>query len=335
MSKAAQIRYRAIDRALRRNPEGLSWQQLAHACYETFQKCGLENSQLPSRRTILEDIRTLRSGVLGQPAPIDYRKGRGYRYTEGSYAFQEEPLGPEDLVTLLSLVDWAEQLTYGQLPVGFSATIHRLADHLRANVITQDPSIQLDRPGGLDGRENMPPLYEAILSRKAVRINYQEYLTEPQEKNLSPYLLKEYNRRWFVVAYHHEARQLWTFPLDRIIDVIELSLTPFYNAPHLQPLRWLDPIIGVIRPQKEQPVTIKLRTTPLQACYLRTKPLHRTQTEISSVNALRAEFTLTLIPNPELEMQLLSFGDAVEVVEPVSLRERMAARIKKTMALYE
>lgn len=335
MSKAAHIRYSAIDRALRRNPDGISWQELSDACYETYRQYGLEDRQIPSRRTILEDIRTLRSGALGQPAPIEYRKGRGYRYGDRGYAFRDKVLGPADLVTLLSLVDWAEQLTYGQLPVGFSATIHRLTDHPRANLITQDPSIQLDRPGGLDGRENLPPLYEAILSRKAVLINYREYLTEPQEKTLSPYLLKEYNRRWFVVAYHHEARQLWTFPLDRISSVTELSLTPFYNAPHLQPLSWLDPIIGVIRPPKEKPVTIKLRTTPLQACYLRTKPLHRSQIEVSAIDALRAEFKLTLIPNPELEMQLLSFGDAVEVVEPVSLRERMAARIKKTMALYE
>jgi predicted DNA-binding transcriptional regulator YafY len=334
MSKAAQIRYRAIDRAMRRKPDGLSWQQLARACHEMYSNCGLEDQQEPSRRTILEDIRTLRSGALGQPAPIEYRKGSGYSYTDSGYAFQEEPLGPEDLAILLSLVDWAEQLTYGQLPAGFSDTIHRLADHLRTGVSTHLPSIQLDRPGGLDGRENMPPLHQAVLSRKVVRIVYQEYLAQPREITLSPYLLKEYNRRWFVLAYDHEARQLWTFPLDRITNVTELSLTPFYDAHHLQPLRWLDPIVGVIRPPKEEPVTITLRTTPLQACYLRTKPLHRTQTEVSSINALRPEFTLTLIPNPELEMQLLSFGDAVEVIEPVSLRERMAARIKKAMTLY-
>jgi predicted DNA-binding transcriptional regulator YafY len=335
MSKAAQIRYQAIDRALRRNPDGIPWQQLAQACYEMYHECGLEDRQTPSRRTILEDIRTLRSGILGRPAPIEYRKGRGYSYGESGFAFHEEPLGPEDLETLLSLVDWADQLTYGQLPVGFSDAIHRLANHLRTSVRTQDPSIQLDRPGGLDGRENMPPLHKAILSRNAVRINYQEYLAEPREITLSPYLLKEYNRRWFVVVYDHEARRLWTFPLDRITNVTELSLTPFYDASHLQPLRWLDPIVGVIRPPKEEPVTIRLRTTPLQACYLRTKPLHRTQTEVPSTNSLRSEFTLTLIPNPELEMQLLSFGDAVEVIEPVSLREQVAARIKKAMTLYE
>lgn len=335
MSRAAQIRYRAIDRALRRNPNGLSWQQLAQACYEIYRECGLEEHQLPSRRTIMEDIRTLRSGALGQSAPIEYNRGRGYSYSNSRYAFQEEPLGPEDLVTLLSLADWAGQLTYGQLPVGFSDTIQRLAGHLHTNVSTRYSSIQLDRPGGLDGRENMPPLHNAILSRKVVRIEYQEYLSEPRENTLSPYLLKEYNRRWFVVAYDHEAQHLWTFPLDRITSVTELSLTPFYDAPHLQPLSWLDSVVGVIRPPKEQPVKITLKTTPLQACYLRTKPLHRTQTEVSPSNASRAEFTLTLIPNPELEMQLLSFGDAVEVIEPASLRKRMAARIKKAMALYE
>lgn len=335
MSKPAQIRYRAINRALLRNPDGLSWQQLAHACYETYQKYGLENSQLPSRRTILEDIRTLRSGALGQPAPIEYRHGRGYCYTDSGYAFQEEPLGPEDLDTLLNLVDWARQLTYGQLPAGFADTIHRLANHLSTQVRVHDPSIQLDRPGGLGGHENMPPLHHAILSRKAVRINYQEYLSEPQEYLLSPYLLKEYNRRWFVLAYDHNARQLWTFPLDRITKVAELALTSFHSDPRLAPLRWLDPIVGVIRPPNKVPVSIKLRTTPLQACYLRTKPLHRTQTEVSPVGALQPVFTLTLIPNPELEMQLLSFGAAVEVMEPQELRRSMAKRIKEAMSLYE
>lgn len=335
MSKIAQIRYRAIDRALRRNPDGLSWQQLADECYETYRRYGMEDRQVPSRRTILEDIRTLRSGAVGRPAPIEYSKGRGYRYAESGYAFQKDPLGPEDLATLLNLVDWAEQLTYGQLPAGFSDTIHRLANHLRTGVRAQDPSIQLDRPGGFDGRENMQPLHHAILSRTALGISYQEYLLEPREHTLSPYLLKEYNRRWFVLAYDHEAHQLWTFPLDRIIKVVELPLTSFHDAPRLEPLRWLDPIVGVIRPPEEIPVSIKLLTTPLQACYLRTKPLHRTQVEVGTAGALRPAFTLTLIPNPELEMQLLSFGDAVEVVEPASLRTRMLERIKKTMALYD
>ncbi|MBC6995241.1 WYL domain-containing protein [Neolewinella lacunae] len=334
MSKTAHLRYLAIDRALRRNPDGISWQQLAHACYESFQQCGIENFQLPSRRTIMDDIRTLRNGTYGPPAPIEYHNRRGYRYTEKGYAFQVEPLGREDFTTLLNLVDWAEQLTYGQLPAGFSETIHRLANHLRTSVRAQNPSIQLDRPGSLDGRENLQPLHHAILARQAVRVNYQEYLAEAQEITLSPYLLKEYNRRWFVLAYDHETRQLWTYPLDRITSVTELSLTAFYDASHLQPLQWLDPIVGVIRPPAEPAVTIKLRATPLQACYLRTKPLHRTQAEVSAPGAARPEFTLTIIPNPELEMQLLSFGDAVEVVEPTSLRERIAVRLQNALALY-
>jgi predicted DNA-binding transcriptional regulator YafY len=335
MSRAAQIRYRAIDRALRRNPEGVSWQQLANECYEIYKKYGLEDRHPPSRRTILEDIRTLRSGVLGKPVAIEYRKGHGYSYASSGVEFREEPLGPDDLATLLNLVDWAEQLTYGQLPAGFSETVQRLADHLHTRIHRQSPSIQLDRPGGLDGRENMQPLHHAILSRRAVRIVYQEYLSDPLECTLSPYLLKEYNRRWFVVAYDHETRQLWTFPLDRISKVVELSLTPFYEAPNLQPLTWLDPIVGVIRPPEQEPVKVILRVTPLQACYLRTKPLHRSQVEVTHDGAIRPEFILTLIPNPELEMQLLSLGEAVEVLEPFFLRERIAKRIKKAMALYE
>lgn len=334
MSKIAQIRYRAIDRALRRHPEGLSWQQLAHACYETYAKCGLEDRAAPSRRTILTDIRTLRSGILGQPAPIEYQKGQGYVYSDRQFALQKEPLSPDDLMTLLNLVDWAEQLTYGQLPAGFSDTIHRLADHLRVRLPRELPSVQLDRPGGLDGRENMPVLHQAILSRTVIRIAYREYLTEPIEYTLSPYLLKEYNRRWFLLAYDHNGRELWTFPLDRIQKVDEVMLISFHDDPRLQPLQWLAPIVGVIRPRGEVPVVIKLQTTPLQACYFRTKPLHVTQVEVTGSDVSKPEFELTLIPNPELEMQLMSFGDAVEVMEPLSLRTRIAERLKGALALY-
>ena len=334
MSKTAPLRYQAIDRTLRRNPGGVSWQQLAHACYEIYVKTELENFAAPSRRTIMEDIRTLRSGMLGAPAPIEYRKGRGYFYTDTSFALQPEPLGPEDLVTLLNLVDWAEQLTYGQLPAGFSDTIHRLENHLRTRVRAQIPSLQLDRPGGMDGRENMAPLHKAILARRAIRIHYQEYLSDAREYILSPYLLKEYNRRWFVLGHDHDADQMWTFPLDRISMTTELFLTPFKTNPRIDPSRWLDPIIGVIRPPDEEPTEVKIKTTALQACYLRTKPLHGSQTETTPEDAPRPEFSFTIIPNPEFEMQLLSFGSAVEVIAPARLRKRMVIRLREALSRY-
>ncbi|WP_273446985.1 helix-turn-helix transcriptional regulator [Neolewinella agarilytica] len=335
MGKTAEIRYRAIDRTLRNNPNGVSWQQLAEACYQSFVTLGWEDRQPPSRRTILEDIRTMRSGELGQSAPIEYLKGSGYRYEYRDFELNPEPLGFDDLLTLRNLVDWAEQLTYGQLPADFSDAIQRLARHLHTQVQRQVPSIKLDRPGGLDGRENMQPLHHAILSKTAVRITYQEYLSEQKEFTLSPFLLKEYNRRWFLVAYDHDAEQLWTFPLDRIITVEKLALTKFFDSPRLQPLNWLDPIIGVIRPPAEEAVEVTLLTTRLQACYFRTKPLHHSQQELTPVGTERPIFSLTIIPNPELEMQLLSFGAAVEVLTPARLREKIALQIKEAMNLYE
>jgi predicted DNA-binding transcriptional regulator YafY len=334
MSKFTQIRYRAIDRALRRSPEGVSWQQLAQVCHDAYLQYGFTDRRPPSRRTILEDIRTLRTGWMGQPAPLEYKKGLGYYYTDRSYSLQEAPLTPEDLTTLLDLADWSSQLTYGQLPSGFVDTIHRLANHLHTRVRAQLPSLHLDRPGGLDGRENMPPLYEAILQQVVVRIDYQDYLSANSVHTLSPFVLKEYNRRWFVLAYDHEQKKLWTFPLDRIKGVTELPLTPFYNHPSLQPFRWFEPIVGVIRPADASPVTVRIRTTQLQACYLRTKPLHNSQVEESPLGAERAEFSFQLIPNPELEMQLLSFGEAVEVVAPQDLRDRIAERVRQMLASY-
>ena len=170
MKNSSQIRRRAIDRALRRNPDGRSWQQLAAACYESFVKYDVGDAKIPSRRTIMNDLRDLRSGRYGPPAPIEYVKGRGYFYGEPGFELHPEPLTTADLATLLDLADWAEQLTYGQLPVGFSDTVHRLADHLRTRVRAQHPTLRLDRPAGLDGREHLPALHQALLARRPLRL---------------------------------------------------------------------------------------------------------------------------------------------------------------------
>ena len=70
--------------------------------------------------------------------------------------------------------------------------------------------------------------------------------------------------------------------------------------------------------------------------YIRTKPLHSTQTEIKELGTESHTFIrLKVKINVELEMLLFSYSDAIEVIEPIWLRAKFAEKTKKMSASYE
>ena len=84
------------------------------------------------------------------------------------------------------------------------------------------------------------------------------------------------------------------------------------------------------------PVTkVMIRAYGTQAEYLRSTPLHKSQTEGRSKYREFAEFTYRLCITPELISQLLAMSDTVEVLEPQKLREEMKERISKIFNYYK
>ena len=80
---------------------------------------------------------------------------------------------------------------------------------------------------------------------------------------------------------------------------------------------------------------VKIRTYGVQTEYLRSAPLHKSQSEGKSKHGEFAEFTYRLCITPELVSQLLAMGDKVEVLEPEELREEMKKRINNMSNYYK
>jgi len=78
-----------------------------------------------------------------------------------------------------------------------------------------------------------------------------------------------------------------------------------------------------------------IRAYGIQAEYLRSTPLHKSQTEGRSKYREFAEFTYRLCITPELVSQLLAMGDKVEVLEPEELREEMKEELIKCLTNYK
>jgi predicted DNA-binding transcriptional regulator YafY len=99
--------------------------------------------------------------------------------------------------------------------------------------------------------------------------------------------------------------------------------------------KYFSNVVGIFV-NKDLPITkVKIRAYGIQAEYLRSTPLHKSQSEGRSKYREFADFTYRLCITPELVSQLLAMGDKVEVLEPEKLREEMKKRINNMSNYYK
>ena len=79
--------------------------------------------------------------------------------------------------------------------------------------------------------------------------------------------------------------------------------------------------------------TIRLRVQGMHRQYIRALPLHHTQREVET-GEWYSIFEYRMKPTFDLRQELLSRGDAVEVLSPRSLRDEMQSEIKRLQSLY-
>ena len=93
--------------------------------------------------------------------------------------------------------------------------------------------------------------------------------------------------------------------------------------------------VGVYVNDKLPIEEVKIRAYGKQVEYIRSSPLHKSQSEGRSKYGEFAEFTYRVSITPELITQLLAMGDKVEVLEPEELREEMKERINSMFNFYK
>ena len=99
---------------------------------------------------------------------------------------------------------------------------------------------------------------------------------------------------------------------------------------------YFDDIVGVTNYKNSRIETVVLKVSNKSIDYIRTKPLHRTQSDLKELNTEGQTFIqLKLKINTELEMLLLSYGDAIEIVEPSWLRASFTEVTKKMSDNYK
>lgn len=331
----ALIRYHVIDRCLQQRGQRWTWRELAAECGAAIREYGTGDESDPAERTIKKDIADMRSSKLGYSAPIEYDRREGsYRYADPSYSIDKIPLGTEDMAQLQQALTILRQFQgFGQV-AGVEEIVARLAQALHYRQPAARTVVQLESNEHLKGLHWLAPLFEATDRQQCLQVLYQSFREDaPLRRIVSPYLLKEFNNRWFLIGWEHEKRMLYTLALDRIQQVEPALMKSFYQLPSWDAEARYRHLIGVTVPEDGTVEEVCIAATPMRARYLQTKPLHASQQLLEQTDEYTV-FCYTLILNYELEALLLSFGEEVEVLAPAALRERVAAQARAMVEVY-
>ena len=267
-----------------------------------------------SAASVERDIRDIRA---------DYDISITYDRREGGYFLDlpddEDISNFRDFVRLLERRERLEVLT----GAGRSVTQYLQLEH--------DDGGAASRFRGLD---LMAPLWNALQRKLVVTFQYRAYKDQPAEqRRVEPGLLFEYRNRWYLDGFDLDRNRERTFGLDRMN---ELTLT----AQSVQPNRRIDyraarrHVIGVTAPPGNPVERVVLRFRRPEAEYVLSLPMHSSQQTVSET-ATHVDVELRVVLNHELEREIMAYGEEVEVLEPVALRERIADRVMALQQLYK
>ncbi len=261
-----------------------------------------------SERTIQRDIEQIRYefGI-----EIKYNRGRN-----GYFIDYENSVNSESFFGFLEIANTAELLT---------ESLSESKDALKY--------ISFDQGGGLKGIENLAPLLKAIKEQREISFNHFNFYTGKQKKyTIKPYLLKEYQNRWYVVGLLGEKPEFLTFGIDRI-ENLEVKVESFTRDKNLNPVELFENTIGVVHSYNSLQEVI-LSFTPTQGKYIKSLPLHKSQ-KILVDNNKELRISISVIPNYELKQLILMHGNTVKVIEPKWLADEIKENLAQTLQKYK
>lgn len=333
VNKLALIRYKAIDDCLRNRRRKWTLDDLIEKVTGIlYDKEGIATGI--SRRTIQADIQLMRSDKLGYNAPIVITDKKYYTYSHADFSITNAPINSADVEKMKEVVGILKQFNGFNYFEEMSDMIARLENNLYKSTHKSGNYIQFEDNKLLRGLEHISPLYQAILHKKPLLINYQSFKAQKSQQAVYyPYLLKEYRNRWFLIAKPKKGSTLSTLALDRIIEFQELAKESFIEQEDIDFDNYFKDLLGVTKTEKDKAQKVILQIDKSTAPYVLTKPLHHSQ-KLLKQDEKGIIIQIEVVLNFELEREILGFGECMKVLAPRILAGRVQRRIEKSLQQY-
>lgn len=181
--------------------------------------------------------------------------------------------------------------------------------------------------------EYLQDLIQAIENRNVITITHKKYWkNESKDYQIHPYFIKEYKRRWYLLARDIGDDNEKSFGLDRVTN-IQVSNRKYGEEPFLL-VDKLKSCIGINSLDEGNGIEeIILSFNQFQGRFVKASPIHASQ-EILIDSDKELRIKLSLYITHDLQMELLSYGDSLTVIKPKVLVDRIHNHLLKAVKKY-
>jgi predicted DNA-binding transcriptional regulator YafY len=188
-------------------------------------------------------------------------------------------------------------------------------------------------------------LFDHISNEVVIKLSYHTFSDASiRSIDFHPYLLKQYNDRWFLLGAADSDHKILTFALDRIDEVEPLPDKKYVECPEELQERFED-IVGVTLYEERQCEPILCWVNDSSKGYVDTKPMHESYTPYKGAKEIELRnqyprleggmfFSIDCIPNFELIRELCSFGGNLVVLSPDTIRNEIKNRLQEHLERY-
>ena len=288
-----------------------------------------------SLRQIRADITYMRDRVsYNAPIvalPIEGRRCY-YTYEDPHFSIFSSELSVEEVKNLLSTIDmlgryrspknaWLEEVI-SSLELRFG---------IKAN---RDKVVSFEQNDQLKGIEFLSDLIDAIINHQPLKMTYRPYKGDEQTMVIHPHYMKQYNTRWFLFGLEDHG-EYGMSPVNKALDrIVKFSIANvrFVENDQIDYETYFDDIVGVTHDRKHPDVEhVVLKFAKERFPYVVSKPIHQSQ---QVVNADDGTLSIDVRINRELEQNIFSFGQQVEVLSPEWFRNQIIEKYKEIVKIY-
>lgn len=345
-NKNALIRYRYLDELLSSRVRYYTRQELTDIINQHL-------TTPVSKRCVEKDLNEIRD-EWGVEYDVKIYDGKKYiHYADPSFSIFNKELTSEERTLLKSVLDtigqfnglpnfeWLESMRLKISGKGNSAmSASDLEDNSDRKIIEFCSNPYLKNTNMIAG------LFQHIASKQVINIEYKPYYADnPITEVVSPYRLKQFNNRWYLLCCRMSDGRFSNFALDRMVSYSLAEGVEYMSCP-IEIDEHFDDIIGVTYISDAPVETVIFAGSPKEIQFILTKPLHWSQKRPSIEEQARLHMEYPNVPsdwifltieckwNFELITTLFSFGERIIVLSPKRVKTDLCKKLESMNLLY-
>jgi predicted DNA-binding transcriptional regulator YafY len=330
-SKNQFLRYHIINEALR----NYSW-------VKTNKLQSLIEDKLMEEvnpRTIQMDIKAMKEDTrLAFYAPVEYdSKKKAYRYTDRDYSINNFALKTDEIVALKFYASCLKIYSEYGIFKDFSNAIQKIVDgvsikHSLKRETNPSLIVQTDTDLHVGGTQFLTDIVHAIDGQYNIEFVYKKYGEDGEAKRIiSPYLLKEYKNRWYILGVPEGETIIKTYGLDRMAT-LEMAPQTKFTEVEFDHGKYFKHSFGITA-NDSGVEKIVLEFAAKEADYIKSLPVHTSQKIVKETrDSIRV--SIEVIPCYELFEFILSKTPDVKVIAPSKLANHIELQLSKGLGKY-